>query len=112
LLLLQLARFHCVYQASGEDFMRRSIALALALAAAPVAVSATEVPAPLLSQPQLQQPATPATLPHAQTIRVPDRVEQHRAASEVAAVRQPDRRNWWWLVGAIVVGGLIVALLV
>lgn len=34
-----------------------------------------------------------------------------RPMEDAAAMQEPGSRQWWWLVGAIVVGGLIVALI-
>jgi hypothetical protein len=87
--------------------MRRHLVLALALAATPVAASATEVPLGAPVQPSLQQPVQPPTLPFTERIQIPDRAEQSRSAAEMPATRQPDRVTWWWLVAAIVIGGIV-----
>lgn len=36
---------------------------------------------------------------------------QDLPTQDAAEMQEPGSRQWWWLVGAIVVGGLIVALL-
>ena len=37
-------------------------------------------------------------------------VESADAPAENAALQDPGSRQWWWIVGAVVVGALIVAL--
>jgi hypothetical protein len=92
--------------------MRRSIILALALAIAPLGLSATEVPVNRAPAPaQIAQPMLMQELPHAERIQAPVRAEQQVNAEAAAAVAQPTRTNWWWLVGAIVVAGVIISIL-
>lgn len=89
----------------------RAFVMVLALALMPVALSATDVSTRAPLQPHVQQTATQTVLPHAEQIQVQDRVERQREAAESAAALQPTQTNWWWLVGAIVVGGVILAVL-
>jgi len=88
--------------------MRRLFILALALAAAPVAVSATELNS-RMPVPKIQHPVQAVYLPHAEMIQVPVRVDQRSEAESTAAAMQPMRTTWWWIVAAVVLGGIIVA---
>ena len=95
-----------------EDPMRVPIAVALLLCAAPVA-SATEVePAAPAERPA--EPAQPAVVEKAPAAPraelAPVKVERAEAAATAdGAQEMPRRGSFWWIVGAIVVAGIILA---
>ena len=99
----------------------RRILLALAFLAVPTLAAAQQTgdadreadPAIGLEQTVTPAPALEAgpTGPNAVTPQLPA-VESSRA-DEPAAVQEggPQTKQWWWLVGAIVAGGIILAIL-
>jgi hypothetical protein len=58
-----------------------------------------------------EQLVAPGVQVNLDRVQVPS-VAERFAAEQPAAVAQPTRTSWWWLVGAIVVAGVIVAVLV
>lgn len=89
--------------------MRGVIAIALVLFAAPVA-AASEVrekePAEdekIVAEITEQAPAEP------EIILAPIDMERRTAADESAVQEMPARGSFWWVVGAIVVAGIILA---
>jgi hypothetical protein len=88
--------------------MRYILVLALTLVASPAVLGATDVP---VRAPAHAVAVQQVTLPHTGTVQVPVRAEEQRSAEAASAALQPTRMSWWWLVGAIVVGGIILSLL-
>lgn len=85
---------------------------ALAVAQQPVDLDTDAAP----PQVELQQTTTQATAPadaididDART--VPATAERNMDVDDTALQAGPESRSWWWLVGAIVVGGIILAVI-
>ena len=96
--------------------MRFLIALALILAIPAFASAQQADAAAEATTVQLEQSITADDTPYApvQAGTATDAEQATDAAdapTEATAVQEPASRNWWYIVGAVVVGGLIVALL-
>lgn len=101
----------------------RTLIAALLLIAIPTFAAAQERADPIdMATPtvQLEQstPAPAGPAPAAQVdvidrdVDTPVEAEARTApVDDVVDIQEPGSRNWWWIVGAVVVGGLIVALL-
>ena len=95
--------------------MRFLIALALILAI-PAFASAQQADAAEATTVQLEQSITADETPYApvQAETSTDAEQATDAAdgpTEATVVQEPASRSWWYIVGAVVVGGLILALL-
>jgi hypothetical protein len=71
----------------------------------PAAVQVQQAPAPVVQQ---------ATTQGEMKVSPEEarRIIYERPEPMEAAMQGPESRNWWWLVGAIVLGGVILAALV
>jgi hypothetical protein len=90
-----------------------AVVFALLLAVLAVNPAAAEVDVELReTTPQLTEQVTaPTAQMNLDVVQVPS-VTERLAADQPAAAAQPTRTSWWWLVGAIVVAGVIIAVLV
>ena len=93
--------------------MRVPFALALLLTAAP-ALHATETDPPPTDEPAVVQPAVVEVEAPAADLEIAPAVELERAAAEQPSAEavqdMPQRGSFLWVVGAIVVAGIILAL--
>lgn len=93
----------------------RVLLTAIILLALPAALTAQEAADEIPAEVQLQQSVSTDLAEPAPSEVVPSidpAIESADAAEEAAAVVQdPGSRSWWYIVGAVVVGGLILALL-
>lgn len=91
--------------------MRLVIAFALVLLAAPVA-AATETDDEVRDAEKVQPSVTEvATDTEAEMQLAPVVIEDRAPAEETAVQEMPRRGSFWWIVGAIVVAGLILAVI-
>lgn len=92
--------------------MRGVIALALLLATAPIAAASEDPEDRPPRDDQKVQPAITADVPRAPEMRLAPVVIQERVPVEDSAVQEmPARGSFWWIVGAIVVAGVILAVI-
>lgn len=90
--------------------MRGVIALALALSAAPIAAAAAEPEDRPARDDEKVQPTITEHAPQAPEMQLAPIVIEKRAPVEDSAVQEmPARGSFWWIVGAIVVAGIILA---
>ena len=91
--------------------MRSVIALVLVMIAAPIA-GATEKEEIVPENAERVEPALAEQATESpQLILTPVVVEERAAADEAAVQDMPRRGSFWWVVGAIVVAGVILAVL-
>jgi hypothetical protein len=72
------------------------------------AVEARLAPAPAQSVQNVQVDVKPI---HSSERRVADEARNSVVAEEALVRQDPTTRSWWWLVGAIVVAGIILAVI-
>jgi hypothetical protein len=90
--------------------MRGVIALALVLSTAPIAAAAEEPEDRPARDDEKVQPAITEHAPQAPEMRLAPMVIEERAPVEDSAAQEmPARGSFWWIVGAIVVAGIILA---
>jgi hypothetical protein len=97
----------------------RNLVLALVFLAVPTLVVAQQAdPATDLTVPtvELQQstPATPAATDAAgaePADQAPVDAQSETVTTDAAVMQDPTQPRWWWLVGAIVVAGIILAVI-
>lgn len=71
-----------------------------------------ETPVVELQQSQTPAPTAATSSVDAETADTEVQMENRTTqADDVAAMQEPATRQWWYLVGAIVVGGIILAVL-
>lgn len=92
--------------------MRLVIAFALVLLAAPVAAAAETEDDKARDAEKVQPSVTEmATDTEAEMQLAPVVIEDRAPAEEAAVQEMPRRGSFWWIVGAIVVAGLILAVI-
>jgi hypothetical protein len=99
----------------------RTLIVALAFLALPAMVvaqqaeQAADITPPQVEMQQTTAPSSPASADVADAERFDrDQTEVQSQTSADAAVAQagdPTQRGWWWVVGAIVVAGIILAVI-
>lgn len=93
--------------------MRLALALVLLLLVAPLAhAEDTDRPNPNQPEVQLVQPSAGEMVAPAADLKLdPVQMQQQRSSEASDAVQEmPQRGSFWWIVGAIVVAGIILAL--
>jgi hypothetical protein len=94
--------------------MRFALVLVALLVAAPVAHAQQNLaPANVAPAPETQRIPERAAAPEwtRPAVAELERAEFQQDADAPAALAQPTRTSWWWLVGAIVVAGVILAVI-